>query len=265
MKFIDKAYYGCLLVLMIVFVVLYFSTKEEKDEGGEAEKPKALEEKKIPPPKIKETKKKPAPFTLKKPEKCPNDYQVFQKVYWPSFLENECGPNRENRCCVKTAGDAGGLTCYGIAIEYNNSFYSYLKEIGHDVTKDDPRKIKSKVIEPYSRMKIYIKYFREPKIHLLPLSLREVVFDNAVHAGPGRAVKILQGLCGVKQDGRIGSKTAGACSKISFDKYIEAREKWLKTKPSWKRFKKGFEARLKRQYKQAEFSIKKEESLKCQG
>ena len=198
-------------------------------------------------------------------KKCPTEFQVFKKAYWPSFLENECGPSKINKCCSKDENDAGGLTCYGVSIEHNHTFYEYLESLGilpKHLKDEDISKIDSTPIEPYSQMKIYMGYFKRPKIYNLPVQLREVVFDNAVHAGPGRAIKILQKACGSHIDGHIGPSTVKQCKNLSADEYIQKRKEFLKTRPSWQEFENGFKARLKRQKTQDNDVIKREIELK---
>ena len=191
---------------------------------------------------------------VKKPKECPSDFHIFKKVYWPYFLQNECRAGKTDKCCHSDSNDIGGLTCYGVAIEYNHSFYEYLDSIGYPVGSD---LIDSKPVEPYAQLKIYMRYFKKPKIDKLPMNLREPAFDFSVHAGPTRAIRVLQRLCGVKSDGHIGANTIAGCKRlqVTADQYIEARRKWLSTRPSWKIYKKGFENRLKRQAKQSKLSF----------
>ena len=187
---------------------------------------------------------------------CPSDFKIFTQAYWPAFMENECGPKKEKKCCVNDPNDKGGLTCYGVAIEYNHEFYKYLEAIGYDLKKTKALDVDSAPIEPYAKMKIYMNYFKKPKIAELPSQLREVVFDNSVHAGPGRAIRILQKACGAHVDGHIGPETITGCKGLSPDKYIQKRKEWLQTRPSWKKYPNGFMARLTRQHNQAEKSLK---------
>ena len=55
------------------------------------------------------------------------------------------------------------------------------------------------------------EYLDTPGIgRIRDLYLRELVFDYAVHSGPERAVKDLQKIVGVEQDGKIGTLTLNA-------------------------------------------------------
>lgn len=202
-------------------------------------------------------------FTKKK--KCPDDFEVFKKAYWPAFLENECGENREKNCCVKDKRDAGGLTCYGVAVNYNHKFYSYLREMGklpEKLKHSEVSKLDSTPVEPYAQLKIYMNYFKKPKINQLPIGLKEVVFDNTVHAGPGQAIKLLQKACKTHIDGHIGNKTIEACKDLPYDKYLSERLSFLKKKKSWKTYANGFQNRIDRQHKQASEVYDREVKLK---
>ena len=194
-----------------------------------------------------------------KKEQC-TDFKEFSLSHWPNHLQNECFPEKYNKCCNIMKGDKGGLTCYGVSIEFNHPFYDYLKHIGHDLknlTPEQARQIDSSDIEYYTKMRIYIDYYKKPKINEIKnIALRQVVFDNSVHLGQVRAIRLLQGVCGVNRDGRIGPNTLKNCSKVKYKKYVKARKKFLKTRPSWKLNENGFKNRLKRQKTQVKYSLK---------
>ena len=114
------------------------------------------------------------------------------------------------------------------------------------------------------------QYYKGPKIDKLPISIRKNVLDMAINAGPGRAIKILQGLVGAKQDGAIGPKTLRKLkeSKISNNDYVDARRdfylKLVERKPVYNKFKRGWLNRVesfrdKKPVKVVEKSIKVEE------
>ena len=55
---------------------------------------------------------------------------------------------------------------------------------------------------------IYLaEYYYAPGINKLPEPLQAQVFDIAVNSGPGRAIRLLQGVLGVPQDGLLGGVT----------------------------------------------------------
>lgn len=69
-------------------------------------------------------------------------------------------------------------------------------------------------------------YWEAPRINELPASVAYAVFDMGVNAGPGRAIKILQRILGIKQDGRIGPVTIQAAQDYQGNllaDYSEAR------------------------------------------
>ena len=114
------------------------------------------------------------------------------------------------------------------------------------------------------------QYYKGPKIDKLPISIRKNVLDMAINAGPGRAIKILQGLVGAKQDGAIGPKTLKKLreSKITNNDYVDARRdfylKLVERKPVYNKFRRGWLNRVesfrdKEPIKVVEKSIKVEE------
>ncbi len=86
----------------------------------------------------------------------------------------------------------------------------------------------------------------------LPRDLSIAVFDMAINSGPKTAIKTLQKVLGVSQNGTIGSETLLAINNYKgdlLDDYLKAREaKYLaivKKKPTQKVFIKGWLNRLK--------------------
>lgn len=65
------------------------------------------------------------------------------------------------------------------------------------------------------------KYWRIAGCDSLPSGLDYLVFDFAVNAGPGRAVKTLQTAVGATPDGVLGPKTLAAISALGIEKTIE--------------------------------------------
>ncbi len=98
---------------------------------------------------------------------------------------------------TRDPNDPGGLTKFGISqrsypdLDITNLTYTAAKDI-------------------------YIRdYFTKPHIHLLPNEqLQESVLDYAVHSGVETAIRAVQKLCGVYQDGKIGIKTIAACERL---------------------------------------------------
>jgi lysozyme family protein len=82
--------------------------------------------------------------------------------------------------------------------------------VGHPVSREDMKKLdKERVARFYKH-----KYWDAVHGDLLPDGIDYLVFDFAVNAGPGRAIKLLQSVAGVAADGAIGPKTLAAINKI---------------------------------------------------
>jgi lysozyme family protein len=143
----------------------------------------------------------------------------------------------------EVTGDSGLATKYGISL----TFY---KTIEPDATKEDIKELTYQ--DAYS---IYKKYFYEGvNLHLIDNELLRLhLFSHGVNAGTGRAIKMLQKILGVKEDGVLGTMTA---SKTNLYKnppeltqgYANARlvyyEKIVEKNPSQKKFLQGWKNRV---------------------
>lgn len=82
----------------------------------------------------------------------------------------------------------------------------------------------------------------------LPAGLDLVVFDAAVNSGPARGAKWLQQAVGVAADGKVGMATIGAAKNTyapaAVMRAIGFRRAFLKTLPTWERYKNGWNKRL---------------------
>jgi len=101
--------------------------------------------------------------------------------------------------------DKGGLTKYGIS----HAAYPNLNIA--ELTEDMARDI-------YER-----DYWNPAGCNKLKPELQYIHFDTAVNCGVVTAIKLLQTVSGVKQDGIIGPETIQAADKISIDDYANAR------------------------------------------
>lgn len=115
---------------------------------------------------------------------------------------------------------------------------------GHPVTEKAMRSLTPADVAPlYKR-----KYWDKVKADSLPEGVDYCVFDTAINSGPGRAIKLLQGVVGVDQDGDIGPKTLGAVK--SFDPkeliqdYSKRRLSFMMDLPAWQHFGKGWTNRV---------------------
>ena len=107
---------------------------------------------------------------------------------------------------VNDPDDPGGPTNFGVTLQT-------LKEIGHQGRFGAAIGLRDlKSLTKSDAADIFCKfYFYKPRIHLLPPSIHDVVFDMSVNSG-SRAIKLLQqsaNLAGevLVVDGQIGPKT----------------------------------------------------------
>lgn len=104
-------------------------------------------------------------------------------------LREECGPGLDATGLVDNPGDPGGLTKYGI------SQRAFPKVDIRNLTRDG-------AVEIYQR-----DYWAAAHCDEIPWPLCLFVFDHAVNAGVGGAIRLLQGACGGKVDGVWGPDT----------------------------------------------------------
>ena len=113
---------------------------------------------------------------------------------------------------VDDPDDRGGATNWGVT---QGVFEDY---IGHEVTKDDVKKMTQEVAEEI----YYEKFWIPSKAQKLPAEVRQTYFDMVVNHGRGGAVKILQQACNNKRkpdnqiavDGGIGPNTIKAAANL---------------------------------------------------
>lgn len=111
----------------------------------------------------------------------------------PHVLKHEGG-------FVNHPNDPGGATNKGVTLA---TFRRYVKTNG---TVADLKAITdAQVATVY-----YRHYWAAVNAQALPSGVDYAVFDFAVNSGPDRAVKYLQAVLGVSQDGRVGPKTIAA-------------------------------------------------------
>lgn len=134
--------------------------------------------------------------------------------------------------------DPGGATNKGITI---GTFRRYVKP---KATKRDLKNITKAQVESVYRQ----HYWDKVRASELPSGVDYAVFDFAVNSGPSRAVKFLQKVVGVSEDGRIGPATLEAVSDRDHAKTIETlcdnRLAFLKRLGTWGTFGKGWSRRV---------------------
>ena len=139
---------------------------------------------------------------------------------------------------VNHKADPGGATNKGITL---GTFRRYVKKNG---TVADLKAITDEQVA-----KVYRKHYWDAvKGDRLPSGVDYALFDYAVNSGPSRAVKTLQSIILVPQDGIIGPQTLAALSRAKPEHVIEVlcaeRMKFLKGLKTWGTFGKGWTNRV---------------------
>jgi lysozyme family protein len=138
--------------------------------------------------------------------------------------------------------DPGGATMKGVTL---NRYSAYL---GRQATVEE-----LKAIPEEHLLAIYGQgYWDKCRCDDLPSGLDVCVFDWAVNSGPGRAVKALQELAGVKPDGDVGPKTLAAVAswwayygpKTCIAMYQNERMEYLEDLSTFKVFGNGWTKRV---------------------
>lgn len=139
---------------------------------------------------------------------------------------------------VDHPADPGGATNLGVTIA---NFRRYVKPGGTVADLKALTRAQAKTV--YER-----QYWDAVRGSQLPSGVDYSVMDYGVNSGPKRAVKLLQRLVGVEQDGVIGPDTLRAVRDVSpltlVQQYNDARLAWLRRLPTWKTFGKGWENRV---------------------
>ncbi|ELT46818.1 glycoside hydrolase family 108 protein [Brucella intermedia] len=136
--------------------------------------------------------------------------------------------------------DPGGATNMGITLATLSAWE------GRRVSKAEVEALtKAKATDIYRE-----NYWNKVSGDDLPAGVDYATLDFAIHSGPARAVKMLQKVVGVDQDGVIGAKTLAAVRKIAADRIInelcDARLAWLKGLGTFSTFGRGWTSRVSR-------------------
>jgi lysozyme family protein len=134
--------------------------------------------------------------------------------------------------------DPGGATNFGITKRTLEAF------LGHAVSVDDVRNLSSNTaIEIYRS-----NYWNVMRCGDLPSGVDLMVFDYGVNSGPATAVKALQALVGVTEDGAVGKITLAAVAKVSpitlVNGLAEARMTFLRSLSGFPTFGPGWTKRV---------------------
>lgn len=139
--------------------------------------------------------------------------------------------------------DSGGITNLGVTKRVWEEF------VGHPVSEADMRNL---TVEKVSRL-YKQRYWDRVQADKLPKGVDYVVFDFAINAGVGRAVKTLQSTVGSTPDGIIGNRTLASVNAMDakelVNKYSDARVDFYQgivaRRPDQVRFIRGWLNRVK--------------------
>lgn len=143
------------------------------------------------------------------------------------------------------AGDPGGLTKYGICLEF-------LKDLGDegDLNEDGVVNRKDVMVVTHQRAtELFKKHFWEdPGVERFPPHVAMVFYDSAVNSGVGQTNKLLQRALGVDDDGDVGPETLSASEscddQATAARMCDYREKFYRTlaarRPALGKFLKGW-------------------------
>ena len=133
--------------------------------------------------------------------------------------------------------DPGGMTNLGVT---RRAWQEWAR---HPVGEKEMRSLTVEDVAPMYRR----KYWDAAGCDSLPSGLDYAVFDFAVNAGPGRAIKTLQSAVGAVQDGVLGPKTLAAISAVgtaaTIERFAQERERFYRSLLTFDVFGNGWLAR----------------------
>lgn len=133
--------------------------------------------------------------------------------------------------------DPGGATMKGVTL-------AVFRKYKPGATKVDLRKIAPEMVEHIYRD----GYWTPIRGEDLPYGVDLATFDYGVNSGPSRAVKHLQAVAGVKQDGKVGAETLKALiivgGKPAIQKLCAKRLSFVHGLSTFKVFGKGWSRRI---------------------
>jgi lysozyme family protein len=116
--------------------------------------------------------------------------------------------------------------------------------VGHPVTWTDMKALNPTTVAPFYKR----KYWDLVRGDELPTPLDYVLFDFAVNAGPGAAIKLLQRAVGTTPDGALGPITLGVVKAIPVqlvvERFSDEKEKFYKGLKQFPIFGKGWLSRV---------------------
>jgi hypothetical protein len=139
---------------------------------------------------------------------------------------------------VDDPADPGGATNFGITKRTLEAYFGYA------VSVDDVRNLSSSTAIAIYRA----NYWNQMRCGDLPAGVDLMVFDYGVNSGPATAIKALQGLVRVEQDGSIGPQTLGAVANATpmslVNGLAQTRMNYLRGLPTFAQFGDGWTRRV---------------------
>ena len=130
--------------------------------------------------------------------------------------------------------DPGGRTNLGVT---QTTWESW---VGREVDEAEMRGLTPEKVEPLYKE----KYWDAVRGDELPMGLDYLMFDFAVNAGAGRAIKILQTAVGVTPDGGFGPMTEKAVQAVDpvelIERFSQAKEDFYRSLAQFPTFGKGW-------------------------
>ena len=116
--------------------------------------------------------------------------------------------------------------------------------IGKKVTHEQMKALTPEIVGPFYKK----KYWDAVKADDLPDGLDYLMFDFAINAGPGRAIKTMQKAIGTTPDGAIGPKTMQSLKDANQSelvaKFSAEKEAFYRSLPTFATFGKGWLRRV---------------------
>ena len=130
--------------------------------------------------------------------------------------------------------DPGGMTNLGVTKATWESW------VGREVDEAEMRGLTADKVDPLYKE----RYFDAVRGDELPAGLDYLMFDFAVNAGAGRAIKILQAAVGVTPDGGFGPITMAAVQAVDpvelIKRFSQAKEDFYRSLTTFSTFGKGW-------------------------
>jgi len=135
---------------------------------------------------------------------------------------------------VNHPSDPGGMTNLGVTKA------TWENWVGRESDEAEMRGLTPEKVEPLYKK----KYFDAVRGDELPMGLDYLMFDFAVNAGAGRAIKTLQTVVGVTPDGGFGPMTMAAVQAVDpvelIERFSQAKEDFYRSLTTFATFGKGW-------------------------